>query len=159
MTTEALLLGVFGCVIVRGCVTVPFTKPPPPPGKVGGIQPEVVPPEVTPPELPFVVGASVSNTKSRRFLFPQGERVVVTAGVDKFPCWLELMAAVVLEILEVTGPSVEDSLLTVVGPRVVVVVLFVVECVEGKLSPCLLCLATLRWYVFKWKAQHRNELY
>lgn len=74
-------------------MTVPVKKPPPP-GKTGPppLDPGVVTPWVTPPELPFVVGAGVSKPQgmSRRFLFPHGLKVVVAAGVEKFPCWLEL---------------------------------------------------------------------
>lgn len=146
-----LLFGVFSWVIVRGWLTVPVKKlpppgkpppldpevvapeggavpgkKPPPPGKPPLLDPEVVAPEggavpgkkppppgkpppldpdvvtprvdvegpVTLPELPFTVGATVLNPtgKSRRFLFflPHGLNVVVTAGVDALPCWLEL---------------------------------------------------------------------
>lgn len=60
---------------------------------------------------------------------------MVAAGVEKFPCWLELWETVVevLETSEVTGATVEDLIFAVVDG--IVVVLVIVECVEIELVP------------------------
>lgn len=90
MTTGALLSGVFSWGIVFWSVTASVSKL----GKVGPplLDSAVVTPGVIDPEVPFVVGAAVSNPKGkfRRFLLLHGLKVVGVTGVVKLPCWLEL---------------------------------------------------------------------
>ena len=108
VTIGALVFGVFSWVMVSGGLTFPVANPPPgkdpPPGvnppldvgvvNFGGDVEFAVELALTPPELPFTVGASVTNPqKSRRLLLPHshGDLVVVLfEGVVLLPFGLEV---------------------------------------------------------------------
>ena len=106
VTIGALVFVVFSWVMVRGCLTFPVANPP------SGKDPPLNPPldvgvvnfggdvefaeelALTPPELPFTVGASVTNPqKSRRLLLPHSHGdlvVVIFEGVVLLPFGLEV---------------------------------------------------------------------